>query len=181
MSAFAVKVLNRYKPEAGRKVRKVYCGRPSIWGNPFPVGEGRFTRNDSIWNYFWYLVANPTLVAKVHELNGCDLECYCKPKACHCDVLIQLANNAVLQFQFIHHLCMPKVTAEQYAQHKESLTGEQIRIIEEIMGKVFPTAMQRMLNEKAEAEAAKPASIADDILEVMRAEGDFGTPDPEFA
>lgn len=188
MTTNTPKVLNKHKPEPGRKLRKIYCGRPSYWGNPFRVGEGFLDRGEGVWKFFWHLVETPQKVAKIHELKGCDLECYCAPKACHCDILVQLANNPILQHQFIRHLCMEHVTEQQFNNHRDKLTGEQVRIVQEIMAKVFPSAMQRLINEKeaqAEAEAIEEevkvqTTHGRDILELMHATGDMGIQDPEL-
>jgi hypothetical protein len=72
----------------------VYIGRGSIWGNPYIIGRDgdresviakyvilmskRF--NEDHW--LWY--------NRLKELKGKNLVCYCKPKACHGDVLEEL-------------------------------------------------------------------------------------------
>lgn len=68
----------------------VYIGRPSKWGNPFKAGV-HGTRSEVIRMYRDYLFKSG-LINDIHELKGCHLVCYCKPKACHGDVLIELAN-----------------------------------------------------------------------------------------
>ena len=70
----------------------VYCGRPSIWGNPFEIGKDG-TRKEVIAKFKKYLLANEELVDKLPELRGKILGCWCAPKACHCDVLADLANT----------------------------------------------------------------------------------------
>lgn len=69
-----------------------YIGRPSIWGNPFRVGPDG-PREAVIEQYRQWLLAQPHLVklAKV-ELRGKVLGCWCAPKPCHGDVLIEIAN-----------------------------------------------------------------------------------------
>ncbi len=70
----------------------VYVGRPTKWGNPFVIGKDG-TRKEVIAKYRAYVQANPQLLAAVkRELKGRTLSCWCKPKACHGDVLLQLAN-----------------------------------------------------------------------------------------
>ena len=72
----------------------VYIGRGSVWGNPYVIGRDgdresviakyvilmskRF--NEDHW--LWY--------NRLKELKGKNLVCYCKPKACHGDVLEEL-------------------------------------------------------------------------------------------
>ena len=70
----------------------VYCGRPSIWGNPFEIGKDG-NRKEVIAKFKKYLLANEELVDKLPELRGKILGCWCAPKACHCDILADLANT----------------------------------------------------------------------------------------
>lgn len=67
----------------------VFIGRPSKWGNPFRIGVDG-TRSEVIKKYRDYILKNPDLLNSLDELEGKVLGCYCKPKACHGDVLIEL-------------------------------------------------------------------------------------------
>lgn len=70
----------------------VYIGRPSKWGNPFQIGiDG--DREEVIEKYEVWLKNNPTLMNSLHELKGKVLGCWCRPQACHGDVLERLAND----------------------------------------------------------------------------------------
>lgn len=70
----------------------VYIGRPSRWGNPFPVGDFK-SRQECLDAYAKWLYSQPDLVEAVKtELRGKDLVCYCTPKACHGDLLLKIAN-----------------------------------------------------------------------------------------
>ncbi len=70
----------------------VYCGRPSKWGNPYLLGvDGN--RKEVIIKFKKYLLANEELLSQLPELKGKILGCWCAPKACHCDVLADLANT----------------------------------------------------------------------------------------
>lgn len=71
----------------------VYVGRPSKWGNPFKPGRDG-TREEVIQMYRKWLLLNPTLYVALRELKGKDLGCWCAPKPCHADVLLEYANNA---------------------------------------------------------------------------------------
>lgn len=78
------------KPPSGA----VYIGRPSYWGNPFPVEENG--REYAIKRYREWLLDDPVGVqvaqsARTH-LRGKDLVCWCAPRACHGDVLLEIAN-----------------------------------------------------------------------------------------
>lgn len=70
----------------------VYIGRPGKWGNPFPL-LNEHERTEVIQKYREYLSAHPELVeAAKKELRGKILGCWCAPKACHGDVLLEVAN-----------------------------------------------------------------------------------------
>lgn len=68
----------------------VYIGRGSKWGNPFKIGRDG-SREQVIAMYReWITLRRPNLIADLHELEGKRLGCYCKPEACHGDVLVEL-------------------------------------------------------------------------------------------
>jgi len=77
-------VVNKYKSEFD-----VYIGRGSKWGNPFVIGQDG-TREEVIEKYRQYILNQPELLRDLHELDGKVLGCFCKPKACHGDVLQEL-------------------------------------------------------------------------------------------
>ena len=66
----------------------VYIGRGSKWGNPFIIGVDG-TRKEVIAKYRKYLLENKELLADIMSLDGETLGCYCKPKACHGDIIIE--------------------------------------------------------------------------------------------
>lgn len=83
-----------------RDTYDVYIGRPSKWGNPFSHKPGSVapfsapTREDSILKYRMWLMTQPQLVADAKaELRGKTLGCWCAPRACHGDVLLEIANG----------------------------------------------------------------------------------------
>jgi len=69
----------------------VYIGRPSKWGNPFILGI-HGDRQTVIRKYRQWLMGQPTLLSQLHELRGKTLVCFCKPFACHGDILAELAD-----------------------------------------------------------------------------------------
>lgn len=77
------RVVNKYK-----EPYDVYIGRGSKWGNPFTVEQ--YGRDECINKYKEYILSNPELLADLHELEGKTLGCFCKPKACHGDILVKL-------------------------------------------------------------------------------------------
>ena len=68
----------------------------SIWANPFKVGKDG-TREDIIIKYETYikqkLENSSELTSALKELKNKNLGCWCKPEACHGDVLSKLINN----------------------------------------------------------------------------------------
>jgi hypothetical protein len=85
-----IRVLNK-KRLTGPVTNAVYVGRPSIWGNPFVISKDG-TRAQVIAQYEAWIVRQPALMARLHELRGKNLICWCAPQACHADVLLRLAN-----------------------------------------------------------------------------------------
>jgi hypothetical protein len=74
------------KGEAGYDV---YIGRGSKWGNPFVI-DIHGTRAEVIAMYDEWIRTQPQLMAALPELKGKVLGCYCAPKRCHGEVLIEL-------------------------------------------------------------------------------------------
>ena len=86
----------------------VYVGRPTRWGNPFPVDQ--YGRGGAIARYReWITTGTDRLPigsrgrcldpvrcrAELPTLRGRDLACSCAPGLpCHADVLIELANGS---------------------------------------------------------------------------------------
>jgi hypothetical protein len=79
----------------------VYIGRPSKWGNPFTdldldKTKAQFhaqNRTDAIAKYRAWILTQPQLIKSLPELKGKTLGCWCAPKACHGDVLAELAEK----------------------------------------------------------------------------------------
>ena len=84
------KVYNNHDPNAPIATG-IYIGRPSKWGNPFAIGKDG-TRAKVIEKYELHLHTSG-LIHQVEELKGKDLICWCKPLACHGDILLELANK----------------------------------------------------------------------------------------
>lgn len=80
---------NRNVPEDA-----VFIGRPSKWGNPFPLRREE-DRDAVILQYVAWLKTRPPIIDDLDELMGCDLVCFCTPKMCHGDVLLALANSTL--------------------------------------------------------------------------------------
>ena len=85
------RVLNKYKD--GFPKGSVYCGRPTKFGNPFEIGKDG-DREEVIRKHREWLVTQQELIEAIKkELKGKDLVCFCKPKSCHCDILLEIANE----------------------------------------------------------------------------------------
>ena len=85
------KVVNKYKDSYD-----VYIGRGSVFGNPFVIGRDG-TREDVINKYRDYFLKqvhdNLMFKSQVLKLEGKTLGCFCKPKACHGDVIKEYLEN----------------------------------------------------------------------------------------
>lgn len=74
----------------------IYIGRPSKWGNPFSHLDNTraefhvATRQDAVEAYRKWILTQSDLLNSLGELEGKRLGCWCKPLACHGDVLIEL-------------------------------------------------------------------------------------------
>eukprot|EP00698_Gefionella_okellyi_P006290 TRINITY_DN15673_c0_g1_i1.p1 TRINITY_DN15673_c0_g1~~TRINITY_DN15673_c0_g1_i1.p1 ORF type:complete len:151 (+),score=11.58 TRINITY_DN15673_c0_g1_i1:23-454(+) len=75
--------------------KHVYIGRSNRFGapesafaNPFKVDK--FGRDGCIREFEKYLRSKPELLEQVPSLEGCVLGCWCKPQACHGDVLVKV-------------------------------------------------------------------------------------------
>jgi len=81
-----------------REEYDVYIGRPSKWGNPFTHIKDKKTkaefvvdtREEAIAKYREWIQTQPQLLSSLGELKGKVLGCWCKPQACHGDVLLEL-------------------------------------------------------------------------------------------
>lgn len=77
----------------------VYIGRGSKWGNPFThlantKAEHQLeTREDAMNAYRDWIGKQTDLLGAIRELQGKTLCCFCKPQACHGDVLSEYANT----------------------------------------------------------------------------------------
>lgn len=73
-----------------------YIGRGSYWGNPYSMYEGGESRDEVIRKYqydFERDIFPNKKKAEVYELMGKRLGCFCKPAACHGDILTDYLNG----------------------------------------------------------------------------------------
>jgi len=66
----------------------VYIGRGSKWGNPYTIGRDG-NRDEVCDKYVSWFFTQPQLIASLPELAGKTLGCFCKPKRCHGDFLVE--------------------------------------------------------------------------------------------
>ena len=71
----------------------ICIGRPSKWGNPFQIGKDG-TREEVIEKFRNWILTQPNLLKDLHEIKGKTLGCWCKPKRCHGDVLVELIETS---------------------------------------------------------------------------------------
>lgn len=76
----------------------IYIGRGSKWGNPFTHIKNKKTkaefivdsRSEAILKYKEWIVNQNELINSLEELRDKKLGCFCKPKQCHGDILVEL-------------------------------------------------------------------------------------------
>lgn len=76
----------------------IYIGRGSKWGNPFTHIKDKETkaefivntRSEAIAKYKEWISNQPELLNALEELKDKRLGCFCKPKSCHGDILVEL-------------------------------------------------------------------------------------------
>jgi hypothetical protein len=84
-----MRVLNRHTDSIPRDA--VYVGRGTPFGNKFQIGPDG-TRDEVIAKFRAWAPTDAALMAALPTLAGKDLVCSCRPRACHADVLIEMAN-----------------------------------------------------------------------------------------
>ena len=74
----------------------VYIGRGSLFGNPYKISKYRTRTMVIDWYREWFYnqLKNPLFKADVEKLRGANtLGCYCKPLACHGDIIVEYLEN----------------------------------------------------------------------------------------
>ena len=82
-------VVNLYKESYD-----VYCGRAGkgqdgYFGNPFPDPDPEVARENFRAFFNVCIEEDPVYRARVVALRGKKLGCFCKPKPCHVDVIVE--------------------------------------------------------------------------------------------
>jgi hypothetical protein len=74
----------------------IYIGRPSIYGNPFEIGkDGDRDMVIKLYRFYFYnrLEHDNHFKEEVLKLKGKILGCFCKPLACHGDIIAEYLND----------------------------------------------------------------------------------------
>lgn len=89
------RVLNKYKKKH-KDVPAINIMRPSKYGNPYILNK-HGTRDEVVAKYKEYVLRQIATgkwsVQELADLHGQNLLCCCKPKLCHGDVLIDVAEK----------------------------------------------------------------------------------------
>jgi hypothetical protein len=87
-----------HKPRSADYVyigRRQWCGKElfpaSPWANYYSVKK--YGREEAIRRYEEKIRSRPDLLARLPELRGKTLACWCKPLPCHGDVLLRLVEE----------------------------------------------------------------------------------------
>ena len=83
----------------------VYIGRPGKWGNPFELSN--YSKSVSINKYKQWITKGSgryLLKSIVPELQGKTLGCWCKPRSCHGDILIDAMKDILAMLKQIEIL-----------------------------------------------------------------------------
>lgn len=81
----------------------ISIGRGGPWGNPFKIGHGPggLSREEAISKYKEYfeqeILPDPEKHSALLSLRGYRLGCFCKPEACHGDIIASYLNSYVEQ------------------------------------------------------------------------------------
>lgn len=104
-----IKNTKRYNKEPFKKDDELYifCGRPKKLSNPYEIGKDgnrgeviekfRELAEDDLFNEppstLNKEIKNLADYAKKHKISNLVLGCYCKPLACHCDVIKEILDD----------------------------------------------------------------------------------------
>lgn len=74
----------------------MYCGRPSVLGNPFVIGKDG-DRSDVIamfWIWIYLVAGEPEIRDAMKKAQAATaLVCWCAPEPCHCDVIAEILSS----------------------------------------------------------------------------------------
>jgi hypothetical protein len=89
-------VVNIHKEAFDVYIGRVGRGQDGYFGNPFRIGDG-ISREEAVKRFQRYFVERtekePEFERRILALKGKRLGCFCKPKACHGDVIVDWLNK----------------------------------------------------------------------------------------
>lgn len=89
-------VVNLYKDKYDVYIGRGGKGLNGYFGNPFKLtpGEDRGATIERFKEYFYYRLQNdPVYKESIHRLKDKVLGCFCKPNACHGDIIAEYLNS----------------------------------------------------------------------------------------
>ena len=94
-----IEVVNRrlsFEFSQDQRLRLVYIGRGSVWGNPFPMKNKSMSERLRVIDEFEdYLLESPHLLSKLPSLSSKVLSCFCAPLPCHGHVLAHYSESLI--------------------------------------------------------------------------------------
>jgi len=90
------RIVNIYKEPYDQYIGRAGKGKDGYYGNPFPLlpNEERGTTLERYKKYFYNrLETDIEFKTKILALKGLTLGCFCKPKACHGDIIKEYLDN----------------------------------------------------------------------------------------
>ena len=76
-----------------------YPRKASKFANPYKIGKDYATREEVLLKYKTYIIdkleKDPMLRKELRSLKGKTLGCWCKPEACHGDILLELIKEII--------------------------------------------------------------------------------------
>lgn len=92
----STKVVNLYKEKYDVYIGRSGKGMDGYFGNPIKLNKNdeRGSTLEKYKEYFFNRLENDNeFKQKIHELKDKTLGCFCKPKPCHGDIIVEYLNN----------------------------------------------------------------------------------------
>jgi len=95
-----MKILNKRTASKEELKDAVYVGRPSAFGNPFQIGRDGDRHNviNKYREWFKEKIQNDDRFFNVvNSLRGKNLVCWCSPKQCHAEVILEYLGESFIK------------------------------------------------------------------------------------
>ena len=121
-------------PDRGTLDRVTYVGRAaprqrlagSPFGNPYRLDVDG-TRAEVVERYRSWILTRPELLARLHELRGRVLACWCgHDEACHADVLIELVDADETLAELLAAGVRPEIVEDRLRLHGAEKAGQEL-------------------------------------------------------